>query len=213
MRHFDAHAYRTEDFEGVKDFARGCMRTYLILKEKAARYNADPEIQGLLSEIKKLDKEANKARLQQYEELASEAQQDKIVQNEIVIPPAPRLGNDVVIAKGLKKAYGDKVLIDGLDFALPLTFIAIVVPMVASRALLLAALTAGSWVYGTLSTWIGERDKNRGWEILADAKRAFDGAAGGSRIDGRGGAAVGARGTTTRTPETKSQWRKPAARR
>jgi xylose isomerase len=50
-RHFDAHAYRTEDYEGVKDFARGCMRTYLILKEKAARWNADPEIQGLLAEI------------------------------------------------------------------------------------------------------------------------------------------------------------------
>ncbi|MCI0552378.1 MAG: xylose isomerase [Anaerolineae bacterium] len=50
-RHFDAHAYRTEDYEGVKDFARGCMRTYLILKEKAARFNEDREIQALLSEI------------------------------------------------------------------------------------------------------------------------------------------------------------------
>ena len=50
-RHFDAHAYRTEDYEGVKDFARGCMRTYLILKEKAARFNADPEIQSLLKAI------------------------------------------------------------------------------------------------------------------------------------------------------------------
>ena len=50
-RHFDAHAYRTEDYEGVKDFARGCMRTYLILKEKAAQFNADPEIQALLAEI------------------------------------------------------------------------------------------------------------------------------------------------------------------
>jgi xylose isomerase len=50
-RHFDAHAYRTEDYEGVKDFARGCMRTYLILKEKASRWNADPEIQALLEEI------------------------------------------------------------------------------------------------------------------------------------------------------------------
>lgn len=48
-RHFDAHAYRTEDYEGVKDFARGCMRTYLILKEKAAQFNADPEIQSLLA--------------------------------------------------------------------------------------------------------------------------------------------------------------------
>jgi xylose isomerase len=50
-RHFDAHAYRTEDYEGVKDFARGCMRTYLILKQKAAQWNADPEIQALLAEI------------------------------------------------------------------------------------------------------------------------------------------------------------------
>ena len=50
-RHFDAHAYRTEDFEGVKDFARGCMRTYLVLKEKAARFNQDVEIQALMSEI------------------------------------------------------------------------------------------------------------------------------------------------------------------
>jgi len=50
-RHFDAHAFRTEDIEGVKDFARNCMRTYLILKEKAEQFNADPEIQGLLAEI------------------------------------------------------------------------------------------------------------------------------------------------------------------
>jgi xylose isomerase len=50
-RHFDAHAYRTEDYAGVQDFARGCMRTYLILKEKAAQWNADAEIQGLLAEI------------------------------------------------------------------------------------------------------------------------------------------------------------------
>ena len=50
-RHFDAHAYRTEDYEGVKDFARGCMRTYLILKEKGARWNADSEIQAILKEI------------------------------------------------------------------------------------------------------------------------------------------------------------------
>ena len=50
-RHFDAHAYRTEDYEGVKDFARGCMRTYLILKEKAAQWNADREIQSLVTEI------------------------------------------------------------------------------------------------------------------------------------------------------------------
>ena len=51
MRHFDAHAYRTENYDGVKDFARGCMRTYLILKEKAARWNADADIQAIVKEI------------------------------------------------------------------------------------------------------------------------------------------------------------------
>jgi xylose isomerase len=49
--HFDAHAFRTEDIEGVKDFARGCMRTYLILKDKAERFNVDAEIQELLADI------------------------------------------------------------------------------------------------------------------------------------------------------------------
>ena len=55
-KHFDAHAYRTEDYEGVKDFARGCMRTYLILKEKATQFNDDKEIQALLKEINRDDK-------------------------------------------------------------------------------------------------------------------------------------------------------------
>ena len=48
-RHFDAHAYRTEDYDGVREFARGCMRTYLILKERAARWNDDKEIQALVA--------------------------------------------------------------------------------------------------------------------------------------------------------------------
>ena len=61
----------------------------------------------------------SKARLQAYEELASEAQQERVTQNEIIIPPAPRLGNDVVIAKKLSKGFGDRLLIDQIDFALP----------------------------------------------------------------------------------------------
>ena len=50
-RHFDAHAYRTADYDDVKAFARGCMRTYLILKEKGHEFNVDPAIQALLSQI------------------------------------------------------------------------------------------------------------------------------------------------------------------
>ncbi len=56
MRHFDAHAYRTEDYGGVKDFARGCMRTYLILKAKAEQWNKDAEIQAILAEIEETNR-------------------------------------------------------------------------------------------------------------------------------------------------------------
>ncbi|MCC6672406.1 MAG: xylose isomerase [Planctomycetes bacterium] len=51
-RHFDAHAYRSEDEAGVRDFARGCMRTYLALKDKAHRFARDPEIQGILAGLR-----------------------------------------------------------------------------------------------------------------------------------------------------------------
>jgi xylose isomerase len=52
MRHFDAHPYRTEDADGVWEFARGCIRTYLILRDKARRFHDDPEIQAALAEAK-----------------------------------------------------------------------------------------------------------------------------------------------------------------
>ena len=49
-RHFDAHAYRTEDEAGVWDFARGCMRTYKILHARAQAFDADPEVRELIAE-------------------------------------------------------------------------------------------------------------------------------------------------------------------
>jgi xylose isomerase len=52
MKHFDAHAYRTEDQDGVWDFAAGCMRTYLIFREKARRFGEDPEIRQILADLR-----------------------------------------------------------------------------------------------------------------------------------------------------------------
>jgi xylose isomerase len=54
-RQFDAHAYRQADYEDVKAFASGCMRTYMILKEKVARWNGDKEIQQLVKLINQSD--------------------------------------------------------------------------------------------------------------------------------------------------------------
>lgn len=50
-KHFDAHALRTSDANDVWEFAKGCMRTYLILQEKVAKFNADAEIQGIIKEL------------------------------------------------------------------------------------------------------------------------------------------------------------------
>ena len=56
-RQFDAHPYRTEDEDGVWDFALGCMRSYKILQAKVRRYNVDPEVQSLLAELRLLDRD------------------------------------------------------------------------------------------------------------------------------------------------------------
>ena len=61
----------------------------------------------------------SKSRIQKFEELQAEDTGDKVLAQEITIPPPPRLGNDVVIAKSVKKAYGEKVLFDDLSFSLP----------------------------------------------------------------------------------------------
>jgi len=61
----------------------------------------------------------SKSRIQRFEELAEQDTGEKVLQQEITIPPPPRLGNDVVIAKSVKKAFGDRVLFDDLTFALP----------------------------------------------------------------------------------------------
>ena len=52
MKHFDAHAYRTESIDGVWEFAAGNMRTYLILREKARRFHEEPEIAEALAAAK-----------------------------------------------------------------------------------------------------------------------------------------------------------------
>jgi ATP-binding cassette ChvD family protein len=109
----------------------------------------------------------SKARLQSYEDLASEAQNEKVVQNEIVIPPAPRLGNDVVIADKLKKGFGDKLLFENLNFALPRAgIVGIIGPNGAGKTTLFKMITgseqpdAGALKIGE-TVQISYQDQNR----------------------------------------------------
>ncbi len=114
----------------------------------------------------------NKARIQKYEELASEQQNDRITQNEIVIPPAPRLGNDVVIADKVKKAYGDKLLCENLSFSLPRGgIVGIIGPNGAGKTTLFRMIA------GNEKTDSGELRLGETVEIAyADQTRTLDGA-------------------------------------
>jgi xylose isomerase len=100
-RHFDAHAYRTEDYDGVKDFARGCMHTYLLLKDKAARWNADKEIQALLAEIN-----ADDGSMDQYFGKYSAAKAEAL--------KAQKFDPPVIAGRGLKYERLDQLTVEVL---------------------------------------------------------------------------------------------------
>ncbi len=61
----------------------------------------------------------SKARITQYEKLLADSEREKVRETKLVIPAGPRLGSVVVEAKNLRKAYGDKLLFDGLEFTVP----------------------------------------------------------------------------------------------
>ena len=91
--------------EGKKDAKRA-----KILEKELEWVRANPKARQAKS----------KARLARYEELAAEAERNRAVDlAEINIPPGPRLGSDVLEAKKLTKGFGDRVLIEDLDFTLP----------------------------------------------------------------------------------------------
>ncbi len=125
-----------------------------------------------------------KARLNRYEDLLREEQEaeKRGPQNEIFIPPGPRLGDTVIEAKGLAKGYGDRLLIDGLDFILPRGgIVGVIGPNGAGKTTLFRMLTgqekpdagtlkigetvALSYVDQSRETLAGERSV---WEEISD---------------------------------------------
>jgi ATP-binding cassette ChvD family protein len=100
------------------------------LEQKEARLKVEEQQQDALKKMlarelewvrqnPKARQAKSKARMQRFEELQSREFQERNETNEIYIPPGPRLGELVIEAKGLSKAYGDKVLFENLDFNLP----------------------------------------------------------------------------------------------
>ncbi|MCO6383556.1 energy-dependent translational throttle protein EttA [Oceanicola sp. 502str15] len=96
-----------------------------------------------------------KARINAYEELASQSEREKVTRAQIVIPNGPRLGSKVIEVEGLQKAYGEKLLIEGLEFALPPGgIVGVIGPNGAGKSTLFRMLTgqeqpdSGSVEYG-----------------------------------------------------------------
>ena len=86
--------------------------------EKARQKAMQSELEWVRSNPKGRQAKS-KARLRQFEEISSPQYQQRNETNEIYIPPGPRLGDLVVEVKGVRKAFGDKLLMDGLDLTLP----------------------------------------------------------------------------------------------
>ncbi len=88
-------------------------------KQEAARIKAMKQELEWVRSNPKARQAKSKARLARFEELASTEYQERNETNEIYIPPGPRLGDLVVEAQGIRKAFGDKLLFENLDFKLP----------------------------------------------------------------------------------------------
>jgi ATP-binding cassette ChvD family protein len=88
-------------------------------KDTKLKKRLEEELQWVRSNAKARQTKS-RARLERYEEMANEAEKTrKLDFEEIQIPPGPRLGNLVIESAGLRKGFGDRVLIDGLSFTLP----------------------------------------------------------------------------------------------
>src|SRR5690606_30321661 len=114
----------------------------------------------------------SKARVTAYEELAAQDTGERVMQNEIVIPPPPRLGNDVVIAKGLRKAFGDKLLFEDLSFSLPRGgIVGIIGPNGAGKTTVMSRVAGREEVYDgtlTIGSTVSIAYVDQGRELNAD---------------------------------------------
>lgn len=126
----------------------------------------------------------SKARISAYNELANKSEREKLASAQIVIPNGPRLGDKVIVVEGLKKAMGDKLLIEDLTFSLPAGgIVGVIGPNGAGKTTLFRMMTGqeqpdeGTVTYGDTVqlSFVGqERDdlnpKDNVWEAIADGQ-------------------------------------------
>jgi energy-dependent translational throttle protein EttA len=151
-------------------------------EREALRKNLERELEWV-RQNPKARQAKSKARMQRYEELASKEFQERNETSEIYIPPGERLGDLVIEVAGLKKGYGDRLLIDNLNFTLPRGgIVGIIGPNGAGKTTLFRMLTgvekadAGEIRFGP-STKLAYVDQSR--QALDDKKTVFQEISGG----------------------------------
>ncbi|WP_407492020.1 energy-dependent translational throttle protein EttA [Pseudooceanicola sp. MF1-13] len=139
----------------------------------------------------------SKARIQAYNELANQSEREKITRAQIVIPAGQRLGNKVIEVEGLKKAMGDKLLIEDLSFSLPPGgIVGVIGPNGAGKSTLFKMLTgqeqpdAGSIEFGD-TVELSYVDQSR--DDLKDGETVWEAITGGAEIIQLGDAQVNSR--------------------
>ncbi|MFY9320047.1 energy-dependent translational throttle protein EttA, partial [Lentibacter algarum] len=138
-----------------------------------------------------------KARINAYNELASQSEREKVGRAQIIIPNGPRLGGKVIEVEGLKKAMGDKLLVEGLSFALPPGgIVGVIGPNGAGKSTLFKMLTGqeqpdeGSVTYGD-TVQLSYVDQSR--DDLDDNATVWEAISGGNDIIQLGDAEVNSR--------------------
>ena len=139
----------------------------------------------------------SKARISAYNELAGQSERDKVGRAQIVIPNGPRLGNKVIEVEGLKKAMGDKLLVENLSFDLPPGgIVGVIGPNGAGKSTLFKMLTGqekpdeGTVEYGD-TVQLSYVDQSR--DDLGDDETVWQAISGGSEIIALGDAEVNSR--------------------
>ena len=139
----------------------------------------------------------SKARISAYNDLANQSEREKITRAQIVIPNGPRLGGKVIEVSGLKKAMGDKLLIEGLEFSLPPGgIVGVIGPNGAGKSTLFKMLTGqeqpdeGSVSYGDTVS-LSYVDQSR--DDLNDKDTVWEAISGGAEIIELGDAQVNSR--------------------
>jgi len=139
----------------------------------------------------------SKARINSYNELAGQSERDKVGRAQIVIPNGPRLGNKVIEVEGLKKAMGDKLLVEGLSFDLPPGgIVGVIGPNGAGKSTLFKMFTgqekpdSGTIEYGD-TVQLSYVDQSR--DDLSGDETVWEAISGGSEIIALGDAEVNSR--------------------